>query len=102
MIDTIERHRERLADLCRHFGATRLDVFGSALRADFDPANSDLDFLVEFEPLSPVRHAEAYFELKRELESMFGRPVDLLTPSALDNPFLRRRINAERQAVYAR
>jgi predicted nucleotidyltransferase len=88
--------------LCRHFGATRLDAFGSAVRSDFDPAKSDLDFLVEFEPLPPARHAAAYFELKRELEALFGRPVDLLTPSALENPFLRRRVDAERRLIYAR
>jgi hypothetical protein len=48
-----EQHREEVAALCERFGARRLDVFGSAVRTDFDPATSDLDFLVEFDELPP-------------------------------------------------
>lgn len=34
--------------LCRAYGVLRLDVFGSAVRDDFDQTRSDDDFLVEF------------------------------------------------------
>ncbi len=102
MLDTFEQHRAVLDALCRRVGAQRLDAFGSAVRADFDSAASDLDFIVEFEPLAPIRYAEAYFTLKSELEDLFGCRVDLLTESSLDNPFLRRRVDAERRRVYAR
>jgi predicted nucleotidyltransferase len=30
-----------------------MHLFGSALRDDFDPARSDLDLLVEFQPIAP-------------------------------------------------
>ncbi len=102
MTKVIDQHREEVAALCRHAGARRLDVFGSAARADFDPATSDLDFLVDFDPLPPVRLADAYFELKEGLEALFGRPVDLVTQSSLSNPYFRERVMAERQEVYAR
>ena len=102
MLDAIEQHREMLDALCRRVGAKRLDAFGSAVRSDFDATASDLDFIVEFEPLAPARYADAYFTLKAELETLFGRRVDLLTERNLDNPFLRRRVDAERQPVYAR
>jgi hypothetical protein len=49
----IEASRAQLAQLCREHHVRRLEVFGSAARADFDPASSDLDFLVEFEPMAP-------------------------------------------------
>lgn len=98
----IERHRDQVATLCRRVGARRLDAFGSAVRPDFDEATSDLDFLVEFEAMSPTRFADAFFMLKQELEALFGRPVDLLTETSIENPYLRRRIDAERQTVYAR
>ena len=39
----------QLAEYCRANGIARLDVFGSALRADFGP-ESDIDLLVEFQP----------------------------------------------------
>ncbi len=102
MTDVIEQKRAELVTLCRRVGARRLDVFGSALRADFDPSTSDLDFLVEFDELPPGRYANAYFLLKESLKRLFGRPVDLLTQGSLDNPYLRERVLAERQLVYAR
>lgn len=102
MFNVIEQHRSEVADLCRRTGARRLDAFGSAVRADFDPIASDLDFLVELEDMPPADYAHAYFVLKEGLESLFGRPVDLVTGSSLANPYFRERLAGERQTVYAR
>jgi predicted nucleotidyltransferase len=102
MQDLIEQKRNELAMLCRRFGARRLDVFGSAARDDFDPATSDLDFLVDFEDVPPADYAKAYFALKEGLEALFGRSVDLMTRNGLANPYLSERIAAELQTVYAR
>jgi uncharacterized protein len=77
-------------------------LFGSGARADFDVAASDLDFLVEFDELPPARYADAYFALKEGLESLFGRPVDQVTPGALRNLHFRDRVYAQRKSVYAR
>ena len=94
--------RDDVAALCRRAGARRLDVFGSAARDDFDPATSDIDFLVDFDDLPPPSYAQAYFTLKESLERLFGRPVDLVTSSSVENPYFRERIDAERKPVYAR
>jgi predicted nucleotidyltransferase len=102
MTNLIELHRDEVAALCRQSGARRLDIFGSAARGDFDPATSDLDFLVEFEDVPPARYAQAYFSLKEGLERLFGRPVDLVTDSGLANPYFRDRIASESRNVYAR
>ena len=102
MTNVIDQHRDKVAALCRRTGARGLDAFGSAVRTDFDPQTSDLDFLVEFDDVSPAAYAQAYFALKEGLESLFGRPVDLVTGSSLANPYFRERITAERQTVYAR
>ena len=101
MHHSLSQKQSEVATLCRSANVRRLDVFGSAVRADFDSASSDLDFLVEFEEATPVAYAQAFFTLKSGLEALFSRPVDLLTSSNLANPFLRSRINAEREAVYA-
>ena len=101
MTDVIDAHRDTVAKLCRSSGATRLDAFGSAVRSDFNSA-SDLDFFVEFEEIPPAAYAAAYFSLKEGLESLFGRSVDLVTSSALSNPYFRERILAERRNIYAR
>ena len=47
----------------------RLDLFGSAVRPDFDDQRSDLDFVVAFDELPPVEYADAFFALKDGLES---------------------------------
>ena len=98
----IQRHRASVAALCRRNGAHRQDLFGSAIRDDFDAQNSDLDFLVEFENLEPAQYAQAYFALKEGLERIFERPVDLVTENNLDNPYFRRRVQSERLNLYAR
>lgn len=90
-----------IAVLCRLAGARSLDLFGSAVREDFDPKRSDLDFVVEFGELPPVAYADAYFSLKEGLERLFARPVDLVTDRAIRNPYFRQRLAAERQRVYA-
>lgn len=95
------QHRAEVADLCRRTHARRLHLFGSATRSDFRLAGSDLDFLVELdESLAPGPYSQAFFALKEGLEALFQRPVDLLTPEALRNPFLRQRIEAEQVPVY--
>lgn len=92
--------RPELALLCQRHGARRLELFGSATRADFSPERSDLDFIVTFDELPIERAADAFFTLKDGLETMFQRPVDLLTEHALRNPYLRQRVDAERVTVY--
>lgn len=102
MLNLLDQHQEEVAALCRQTHARRLDAFGSVVRQDFDPATSDLDFLVEFADLPPTAYADAYFALKEGLEQLFHRPVDLVTPASLSNPFFRDRVLAERQPLYTR
>ncbi len=97
----LAEHQAQLAELCRRSHARRLHLFGSAARADFRPESSDLDFLVEFDAeLAPGAYSQAFFALKAGLEELFSRPVDLLTPESLRNPYLRQRIEAEQVPVY--
>jgi predicted nucleotidyltransferase len=91
-----------LDDLCRKFHVRRLDLFGSAAAGSFDPARSDVDLLVEFEAMAPSVYAKAYFGLCAAMEELLGRPVDLVTEAALANPYLRRRIEGERRALFPR
>ncbi|MDQ2804453.1 MAG: nucleotidyltransferase domain-containing protein [Pseudomonadota bacterium] len=92
--------RASLHALCKQFGVRQLDLFGSATDERFDPARSDLDFLVAFEDLPEGTYADAYFGLRDALAGLFGREVDLVTEPALRNPYLRRQIEAHRQRVF--
>lgn len=90
-----------LADLCRRYGVSWLELFGSAARGeDFDPGRSDFDFLVEFEQRSDLPPLEQFFGLAEALERLLGRPVNLVQPSAIRNPYLRASINRAREVVY--
>ncbi len=101
MVAIIDAQRNELEALCRKHRVRRLEVFGSAADGTFDPARSDIDFLVEFEPLDPPRLADAYFGLLVDLERTFNRDIDLVTLKAIRNPFLLRNINETRRPVYA-
>ena len=102
MIDLIEEKRETLFRLCKKYRVKRLEVFGSALTdKDFDGEKSDLDFLVEFLPLQPGRHADTYFGLLEALQELFQRPIDLVMTSAIKNPYFLEAINQAREVLYA-
>lgn len=96
----IQHLRPQIAILCRRYHVRRLDVFGSAARDDFDPARSDADFLVEFEPDNPLAGLEGYFGFKQALEDLVGRPVDLIAAERLTNPYLRISIEQSRENVF--
>ena len=94
--------RDKIAGICRHHDVARLEVFGSAARGtDFDPEDSDADFLVEFCPDSELQPFDRYFDLLDALREALGRPIDLLQPGAIRNRYLLAAINKSRELVYA-
>ena len=97
----IEAKRGELTRLCRQYRVRRLDLFGSAKTGGYDPATSDLDFLVEFEDLDPAAYADAYFGLQESLSNLYHRPVDLVIPTAVRNPYFLRSIERSRALLYA-
>ena len=101
MHPVIATRRSQMAELCRRFHVRRMEVFGSAVGGDFDPDRSDVDLLVEFEPLGPKNHANDYFGLLEALESLFERPVDLVSARAIRNPYFAASVDATRETLYA-
>lgn len=85
---------------CSELKVKTLDVFGSVARGE-DHASSDIDFLVEFEDPED-KPSKRFFKLLHYLEDNLGRGIDLLTMSSLKNPYLRRRVLAEKINVYGR
>jgi len=96
----VVKKQPEIESLCRRFGVTRLELFGSATNADFADDRSDFDFLVEFDLGGKVKALDAYFGLKEELEALLGRSVDLVMPSAIKNPYFRAEVERQRQPVY--
>lgn len=89
-----------LSALCQRFRVRQLDLFGSATDGRFDAKRSDLDFLVAFEELPERAYADAYFGLREGLAGLFGREIDLLTEPALENPYLRRRVEMQKRRLF--
>ena len=101
MIQLIEDNRAALEQLCVKYKVARLEVFGSAADGTFDPATSDLDFLVEFTVDDRISAFDQYFGLLETLQSLFDRNVDLIEDGAARNPYFIRAVNESRVAVYA-
>jgi hypothetical protein len=101
MNELIRSAQPQLQELCRRHNVRRLDLFGSAAGPQFDPATSDLDFLVEFGEFEKGEYAEHYFGLLEELRSLFDRPIDLVVARALRNPYLLENVARTRQPLYA-
>lgn len=101
MLSLIEKRRSEVDAVCRRHAVRRLELFGSAVRDDFNAATSDLDFLVEFDASTSLPALDRYFGLKEDLEALFGRPVDLVMPRAVRNPYLRAEIERDRRLLYA-
>lgn len=101
MIAALRDHHTAIVTLCQRYAVTRLELFGSAATGTFDPATSDLDFLVAFAPHPTLSRFEQYFGLQEALQAHFGRAVDLVMLDALRNPYFIRGVNATRQVLYA-
>ena len=97
----IEQKHDDLNRLCERFKVQQLELFGSAAQGEFDPATSDLDFLVEFKNLEPSDHFDSYFGLIESLEALFQRRIDLVESGAMHNPYFIRRVNESRTSIYA-
>ena len=102
MIDLIKLQQLQLTQLCLQHHVKSLEVFGSAASSsEFNKESSDIDFLVEFQPLATGTHAGVYFDLLEALENLFQRPIDLLMVRAIKNPYLLQTINQNRELLYA-
>lgn len=91
-----------IRDLCIKHHVHRLYLFGSGAGADFDPARSDLDFVVKFNPDAlRTGFGDDYFQLLAALEELFGRSIDLVEYGAIDNPYFKQSVIETRVPLYA-
>lgn len=101
MIPAVADRSEELHQLCVRYRVLRLGLFGSAASANNFADASDLDFIVEFQPIPVAEYADAYFGLLESLQLLFGHPVDLVVESAIENPYFRESVEETRTPLYA-
>ena len=67
----------------------------------FRSERSDLDFLVEFDREHPdALSLDTFLGLKTSLEGLFSRPIDLVEPKAVRNPYLKASIEESRERLF--
>ncbi len=101
MHSLILEKKEEIISLCQKHHVVKLEVFGSALRDDFDREKSDIDFLVELEDLPPVQYGDSFFSLEEDLKKLFHRKIDLVESDQVKNPHILAAINQSRVTLYA-
>lgn len=98
----IEVDEQKLKEICERWGVATLEVFGSVLRDDFDPENSDIDLVVEFLPAIDISSFDR-IRLAWEFEKLFCRNVDLLRRVGVEediNPHRREEILSNVEMLY--
>ena len=90
--------KKALERLCRSRRIFRLALFGSVLKGT-DRPDSDVDFLVEFEP-DAVPGFLGLAEIEAELSGLLGRPVDLRTAHEL-SPHFRHAVERTAEVQFA-
>ena len=98
LIALIEVNKPMIVELCERFGVRRLALFGSAATGTFDPAASDLDFVVDFLDWGPGIF-KRFFGFIVALEHLFGRRVDMVTEPIKD-PWFRDEVEQTKDVVY--
>ena len=95
----IEKNIDRIRTICTEHNVSRLFVFGSVLTDKFK-RTSDIDLIVDFSGVDLHDYADNYFDLKKSLEKLLKRDVDLLEDKAIKNPYLRQSIDSSKQLIY--
>jgi len=89
-----------IAAACQRLGIARLFVFGSALRADFKPGESDIALLVEFGPLEITKRFHSYLAAREAFRTIFQTDVDLVMQGAVKNSIIAREIDRTKVLIY--
>ena len=80
VLDEIRAKRDAIYEIARRHKAERLWVFGSCARREERP-DSDVDFLVKYEPKYTLLDA---VELQDDFREFLGREVDVVSAKVLE------------------
>ena len=67
-----------------------LSLGESGLSGTWNPLTNDIDFIIEFQSMSPGDLMQRYFSLLEDLEDLLGHPIDLIELGAVTSPHLRK------------
>ncbi|MBA2277539.1 MAG: nucleotidyltransferase domain-containing protein [Chloroflexia bacterium] len=99
MIDILKDKQAELEALCRRYGIVKLDIFGSAVTDAFDSERSDLDFIADLGEYDATV-VDRFLDMADALETLFARPVDLITIKSVRSPLFRAEMEKSRTTLY--
>lgn len=100
LMETIlDKYSSDIQQLCKRYGVKNLYAFGSVLTTSYN-SKSDIDLIVDFEPIDVLQYADNYYNFKYSLEAILNKPVDLLEEKAIQNPYFKQAVNSQRQLLY--
>ena len=85
--------------LCASHKVNKLFAFGSVLLETFNN-ESDIDLLVNFEPIDIAKYADNYYDFKFSLQNLLKRKIDLIEEQAIHNPYFLKAINNKKELIY--
>lgn len=94
---------EKISEFCQRWNITELALFGSVLRDDFQPENSDIDVLVSF---TQDAHWTLFdlVDMEEDIQAIFQRKVDLVSRRGIErsqNHLRRQAILTSAKVIYA-
>lgn len=98
-MNLIEDNIQKIIALCKKHKVRQLFAFGSILTGRFGN-DSDVDLVVSFNKTEVTDYFDNYFDFKYSLEDLFGRSVDLLEEQTINNPYLKKSVDATKTLIY--
>lgn len=99
----IEMNMDKIVALCRKYRVAKLWVFGSILTPHFND-DSDVDLSVDFDSEAINREgldwADIFFDFMHELETLFGRRIDLVCDDSVKNKIFRKELDTTKLLIY--
>ncbi|WP_319578804.1 nucleotidyltransferase domain-containing protein [uncultured Methanospirillum sp.] len=68
MIQLILDKKKKIERICAKHQVRSLCLTGSSISCTWDPNTSDIDFIIEFQSMSPSDHAEHYVAFLKNLK----------------------------------
>lgn len=98
----IEMNIDKIVALCKKYKVDKLWVFGSILTNRFND-DSDVDLLVLFDKtkIALLDMADIFFDFIYELEDLFGRKVDLIVYSSIQNKYFKEEVDEKKQLLWS-
>ena len=100
-MDTVVHTKaNEIGEACQRRRVRRLTLFGSAAMGEYRAQRSDIDLMVEFQPMDPTDHADSYFGLLEDLQRLLGADVDLVERAPIRNPYFLEAIRKTQVVLY--